>query len=300
MNFFLNNKDTDNNQDIYDYSFSNMYGFIIDKKNIKTIKITDKKVFNNFIKNCFNTSLFYLIITVLIPLLFLLITAKLNLNLNKIIISYQKSHKIIFTCFLFSFTAFIISYVMNCIICNFLSFLTMFICNTIFLCFVVYIINWKLDNTFMKTFLLTIFLILIFLYFTNYYKFITLSNLCWIMYFSSFFLLILSILFLLYQNIIMNKLTNINQFNLLIPSMFLGEKSEKNKFIFLMFDISLSILIFSILLLLINSKLEKIYIGQSNFDFKDIKWCVISIIYREIIDIIKKTFTNLIIGLQDS
>ena len=58
------------------------YGFIEDKENEGAIKITNKKVFDNFIKECFNIALLYLIVTMLIPLLLLFIISKFKLNLG--------------------------------------------------------------------------------------------------------------------------------------------------------------------------------------------------------------------------
>ena len=100
------------------------YGFKRNEKNEGAIKIVNQKIFNNFIKECFNTSLLYLILTMLIPLLVLLIISKFKLNLG----DEKSMPSMIFNiCIIVSLIAFIISYIVNSIMCNFSSAIRVFI-----------------------------------------------------------------------------------------------------------------------------------------------------------------------------
>ena len=296
------------------------YGFKRNEKNEGAIKIVNQKIFNNFIKECFNTSLLYLILTMLIPLLVLLIISKFKLNLG----DEKSMPSMIFNiCIIVSLIAFIISYIVNSIMCNFSSFLFMFICSTVFLCFISHKINnnfskiylndhknnestdnseFVKNNQFMEKFFLTITIILTLLYFMNNFTSITLTVFCWIMCFVSFFLFFSSLCVLdPMEKKINNNLYILNSDNLYFinidrateninekASKDQEEKIKKYEIAIFILSISLPSMISFIILLCLIYKLEELSIGMDTFNLKDIKWCIIGIIYREFMRIILK------------
>ena len=244
------------------------YGFIEDKENEGAIKITNKKVFDNFIKECFNTALLYLIVTMLIPLLLLFIISKFKLNLGheKSILSRIFPICLVINVIIYVFLSYVFRFVMN-----FSSFLTIFINTTIFLCFMVSFVYFYMNDNdlevpckeskkykkVIKNFLLVFSIILIVLYLMNNFLSTTLIKFYWIMFFVSLSLLLISIT-ILYIN---NKLNKKNEFNLCIINIF---------FIFtISFIISLCFLY----------KLEGLFIEMNTFSLKNIKWYIIGQIY---------------------
>ena len=66
------------------------------------------------------------------------------------------------------------------------------------------------------------------------------------------------------------------------------EKIKKYEIAIFILSISLPSMISFIILLCLIYKLEELSIGMDTFNLKDIKWCIIGIIYREFMRIILK------------
>ena len=318
------------------------YGFIENKENEGTIKIVNQKIFNSFIKECFNTALLYLILTMLIPLLVLLVISKFKLNLGD---KNSVPFMIFNICIIISFTAYIISSIVNIIMCNFSSFLAMFICGTVFLCFISHKINNNFskiylndhknnestdnsefveNNQFMEKFFLIITMILTFLYLMNNFTSITLIVFCWIMCFVSSFLFFSSLFVLdsMEEKTDNNLYILNNDNNLYIlnnnrkcyiidlnrtpenidekTSKDREEKIKKYKIAICMLSISLPSMISFIILLCLIYKLKELSMGMDTFNLKNIKWCIIGIIYREFMTIILKVLEIMVKTLDQS